>query len=66
MAHQEFGVAMHDFFEWMATFVPKALVFEQVEGFDKPLYAGSDETPYRLFFGSIQWLIQLYVTNYHT
>ncbi len=54
MAHEEFGVAMHDFFEWMTTFVPKALVFEQVAGFDKPLYSGANETPYTMSFGSIQ------------
>ncbi len=51
-AHSEYSVAMSDFFEWFSVFTPRSVVFEQVMGFDKPLYAGATETPYQMFFGS--------------
>lgn len=50
-AHHEYHVAMDEFFEWMAKFIPKAIVFEQVLGFEKPIHAGATTSPYQLCFG---------------
>ena len=51
-AHQEYSVAMADFFEWFTAFTPKVTVFEQVMGFAKPIHAGASMSPYDLLFGS--------------
>ncbi len=48
-SHHEFDIAMDGFLQWLETFEPKNVIFEQVMGFDKPLQAGSEDTPYKMF-----------------
>ncbi|CAK9085091.1 unnamed protein product [Durusdinium trenchii] len=52
--HKEFNVAMEQFLKWFERFEPKALVFEQVMGFQMPFIAGGSETPLSRFKSLLQ------------
>ena len=53
--HPEFGVAMEDFMQWLLRFEPKAVIFEQVQGFRMPMVAGGQETPMDLLLAFIKY-----------
>ena len=46
--HRENSVMMDEVMQWIQQHKAKAIVMEQVEGFDKPIEAGSDVTPQQL------------------
>ena len=43
--HAEFDVSMKQFLAWLEKFEPKAQIFEQVKGFEKPFHTNTTETP---------------------
>ena len=56
--HSEFSATMQDAVDMVATYTPKVVVSEQVEGFDKPYEAGGTFTPNKESF-SFQLRFQL-------
>ena len=56
--HSEFSATMQDAVDMVATYTPKVVISEQVEGFDKPYEAGGTFTPKKESF-SFQLRFQL-------
>ena len=45
-SHHEYDVAMKDFMIWLRNLKPRALIFEQVDGFMMPIDKNTSQTPY--------------------
>lgn len=51
-SHPEYSVTFKDTLDMISMHTPKLVVSEQVQGFDKPIEAGSERTPYAMRLGT--------------